>query len=210
MFGSNRAETFTRTKSVLHSLALIAALAMLATPPANAARLIPFQARLADAAGAPVSDGVYSITFAIYGVPLGGTALVSETHPGVSVIGGQVNVLLGAIQSLDAVDFSAPRYLGITVNDGSQEMVPRHELLPAFHARTAEVAEVADLATTVAAGSITQASLDAALQDQFVPAATVIYYDGSVCPAGWSELGSSQLNLFPTLEQILLLICRKD
>jgi hypothetical protein len=119
-------------------------------------------------------------------------------------------VLLGSIQSLDAVDFSVPQYLGITVNDGSQEMVPRHELLPAFHARTAEAAEVAALATTVAAGSITQASLDIAVQDQLTPAATVIYYDGAVCPAGWTELGQSQLNFFPDLSQMLPRICKKD
>ena len=89
----------------------------------------------------------------IYDVQTGGAPIRgwTETHPSVSVIGGIVNVLLGSIRSLDdpdgdgdpsdAVEFDASRpqrYLGITIGDGP-EMVPRHLLVPSFHARKADV-----------------------------------------------------------------------
>jgi len=105
--------------------------------------------------GAPVADGVYPITFTIYDTENGGEALKgwSEVHASVSVISGIVNVILGGITPLDdpdkdgdrsdAISFlsaAGPRFLGITINNG-QEMLPRHRLVPSFHARMADVAE---------------------------------------------------------------------
>lgn len=57
-------------------------------------------------------------------------------------------MILGALTSLgdgnssDGISFYASesvRYLGISI-DGGQEIVPRHQLAPSFHASTAEVA----------------------------------------------------------------------
>lgn len=115
---------------------------------AAAPRLVPFQARLTDGAGADLTD-VYEATFAIYDEPTGGTALWSEFHPSVSVMGGRLNVLLGSRTSLDdpnddgnaedAVQFDQPRFVGIKIGVATnQEMVPRHQLVPAFHARNAD------------------------------------------------------------------------
>ncbi len=114
-------------------------------------RLVPFQGRLVDEHGDP-RVGVFRVTFRIYDVPQGGLDLWTETHENVSIINGQINVLLGSITSLDdpgsgkaPVTFAAQKYLGITIGtDSNQEMVPRHELVPAFHARTADRAFMAD------------------------------------------------------------------
>jgi len=115
-------------------------------------QLIPFQARLTDGAGAPVADGVYSINFAIYGTATGGTPVNGwvESHATVSVVSGVVNVILGSITPLndpdnngdfsDAVTFyttDGNRFIGVTIGAG-QEMVPRHQLVPSFHAATAD------------------------------------------------------------------------
>lgn len=122
-----------------------------------AERLIPFQGRLTDGAGQLI-QGVERVTFVIYDEPTGGTALWNEVHDNVSIIGGQVNVLLGSISNLDdldgdlilneandALDFSNPRYLGITIGaDTNQEMLPRNQLVPSFHARNADHATEAD------------------------------------------------------------------
>lgn len=140
---------------------LLAASAVLAAPAfaqTAAPRLVPFQGRLTDAQSQPL-NGVYRLTFRIYDQPAGGTPLWEETHSTASVIAGQLNVLLGSLVLLDdrngdgnaadAVRFDAglaPRYLGITVDPAgpapstAQEMFPRHQLVPSFHARTADVA----------------------------------------------------------------------
>lgn len=139
---------------------VISVLCIAWTIPANSAenlRLIPFQGRLTDAEGAAL-NGVYRITFAIYDAPTGGVASWTEFHESVSVINGQLNVLLGSITKLDDPDdngdtsdavlfdaSSGPRFLGIKVGeDTNQEMIPRQQLVPAFHARTADHATEAD------------------------------------------------------------------
>lgn len=135
----------------LLALTLLAILAACPTAQATERRLIPFQGRLTDEAGAP-RTGTFDITFTIYDAATGPQALWSETHQSVSVNGGLINVLLGKITNLDDPnpslttdqpirfsDANGPLFLGIKVGTG-QEMVPRHQLVPAFHARTADQA----------------------------------------------------------------------
>ncbi|MGK0248479.1 MAG: hypothetical protein ACI910_001210 [Oleispira sp.] len=115
-------------------------------------RLVPFQGRLHGGNNKIVSDGTYDLTFYIYETPTGGTSLWTETHPSVSVIHGYVNVLLGAISPMvesnyatqaplygegkNTVNFAQQKYLGISINGGA-EMFPRSQLVPTFHAYTA-------------------------------------------------------------------------
>lgn len=140
---------------------LIALVAALTSPVATAAepRLVPFQARLTDGTGANLT-GVYRITFVIYDEPTGGTALWSETHDTVSVVDGRLTVLLGSLSALDdpdgngnqddAIQFNEARFVGIKVgSETNQEMVPRHQLVPAFHARSADRAGTADVALSL-------------------------------------------------------------
>ncbi|MDR4484358.1 MAG: hypothetical protein R3B95_14305 [Nitrospirales bacterium] len=161
-----------------------------------AERLIPFQGQLKNAQGNHLADQRYSLTFRIYSEPLGGTALVTEEHPAVSVIGGYVNVLLGTIESFEQLDFSQTHYLGIAVG-GGQEMVPRHQLVPAFHARTAEratlaniaeEAEVANWARGVMNGGVTREALNDDLKGVLIPSDAVMFFDGRTCPTGWKEV----------------------
>ncbi len=163
-------------------------------------RLIPFQARLTDAAGATVPDGVYGLTFNIYETETGCGSCWSETHGTVSVVGGVVNVILGAMSSLEDINFNptagtgcdpenpspgtscdclgiGQRYLGITVGQGPEEMVPRHQLVPAFHARTA------DIAAGVLPGGITGDMLaEAAVTSFNIASGSVVAGDLSTVP----------------------------
>ncbi len=104
-------------------------------------QLVPFQGRLHNSSGNVVSDGVYDISFYIYDTSTGGEFVWSENHTQVSVIHGYVNVLLGATQGAsfpeNGVDFSTQKYLSISI-EGGQEMFPRHQLVPTFHAFNAD------------------------------------------------------------------------
>src|SRR5262245_9895327 len=82
-------------------------------------RLVPFQGRLVDEHGV-ARNGVFRVTFRIYDLPTGGLELWSETHPTVSIMNGQLNVLLGSLTSLDdpgadkpPITFDQPKFLGI-------------------------------------------------------------------------------------------------
>ena len=94
---------------------------------AAADRLIPFQARLTDGAGAPLEDEVYRVEVRLYDTATGGSPLNGwvEVHESVSVIGGVLNVLLGSMtpfsdpdedgNDADAIAFlegDGRRYLG--------------------------------------------------------------------------------------------------
>lgn len=122
--------------------------------------VIPFQARILED-GAELDNTTVNIDFAIYDTETGGTPLWTESHTGVSVNNGWINVRLGGPwpgrsplddlnhdgDTSDALDFTTPKFLGITVKDlfGGSEMVPRHILVPAFHARLSNDTEDSDL-----------------------------------------------------------------
>ncbi|HYD50430.1 MAG TPA: hypothetical protein VEB21_18890 [Terriglobales bacterium] len=122
------------------------------------ARLVPFQARLVGADEQPLEDDVYPMTFRLYDTATGGTPCWTEQHETASVIGGYNNVLLGSLTPFpDSISFNPSgsgtgpcqaagyRYLGITVATGQagsgEEMVPRHQLVPSFHARRTDIAD---------------------------------------------------------------------
>ncbi len=105
--------------------------------------LIPFQATLTDSSNNPLVSDLYNIQFAIYESPTTVNSKWSENHDNVSVINGQVNVLLGHITSFpENFDFMRNSYLGISVN-GQNEIAPRHRLTPAFHSYSASKAAIA-------------------------------------------------------------------
>lgn len=163
-----------------------------ATPP----KLIPFQARVTDVGNAPL-NGVYGVTFTIYDAATGGTARWVETHPNVSIVAGTVSVFLGSLVSLDdpngdsnpadAVSFKASsgaRFVGIKIGAGA-EMVPRHQLVPAFHARVADATTDGAIQTPMLAdGSVTNSKLDV---NAGVPVGGVVFWWGALTgiPAGF-------------------------
>jgi hypothetical protein len=162
-------------------------------------RLIPFQGRLTDGDGEAL-DGVYRITFVIYEKPTGGVGLWSEVHESVSIIRGQINVLLGSMTSLDdpdgngdiadAVQFTMPKFLGIKVGeDSNQEMVPRQQIVPSFHAVRASTSDA--LSVTHADGSKSSYGID-----RIVPIGVItpFYGDPATLPDNWKVCDGSMVN----------------
>jgi hypothetical protein len=86
---------------------------------------ISIQGTLKSASGSSVADGAYDVTFKLYTVQTGGTA-VWEEDASVEVIGGIYSHYLGTITPLDPSDFATPLFLGVKV--GSYELIPRTEL----------------------------------------------------------------------------------
>lgn len=75
--------------------------------------------------GSAVENGNYDITFKLYEVETGGTAVWSETQS-VRVTGGVYSVLLGEVTPLTAA-FNTTYFLGITL-PGGPELFPRSRL----------------------------------------------------------------------------------
>jgi hypothetical protein len=82
--------------------------------------------------GQTVDDGTYSLTFKLYTVQTGGTAIWVETQQDVSLVGGVYSVALGTVTPLTP-NFDAPYWLGVSIGSGA-EMQPRMALTPAPYA----------------------------------------------------------------------------
>jgi hypothetical protein len=96
--------------------------------------LLQYQARLTDpATGEIVADGVYTMTFSLYDVDVGGGALWTETK-GVEVGGGVFSTALGDVSPLALSLFQGQAlWLGVAVGtDG--EATPRQQILPVAYA----------------------------------------------------------------------------
>ena len=85
-----------------------------------------YQGRLTDGSGNAVADGNYSLTFNIYDVSAGGSALWTETHGAVATVNGIFNVILGSNDALN-IAFDKQYWLGIKVGGGA-ELTPRIQL----------------------------------------------------------------------------------
>jgi len=103
---------------------------------------ISYQGVLNDDTGTPVPDGDYDMTFSLYDVETGGTALWHEQQT-VPVSGGIFNVQLGADSPLNSLQFDVPYCLGIEIGPEG-EMSPRQWLTTSPYAFRAAVAESLD------------------------------------------------------------------
>ena len=101
--------------------------------------LVSYQGRLTDAAGQPVSDGTYSLTFAVYPSPTGGTPLWMEEGRSVSVSGGLFTVLLGEVTPLPSQGFPETSWLETRV--AGTPLAPRVRLVSAPYALRAGAAD---------------------------------------------------------------------
>lgn len=124
------------------------------------ASLVPqnlsYQGYLTNAAGTPVADGPYGITFALYQLPAGGSALWTEIHPTVPVSKGLFHVILGEGTPPVPLTLTFDRtyYLGIRIGTDT-ELSPRIPLTASAYSHRARVAD------GVADGSIIDASVAA-------------------------------------------------
>jgi len=126
--------------------ALLSAPAAAQSPP----QLLHYQGRLADNLGAPISQTGLTVEFRIYDLPLGGTALYTETQS-LDVTGGLVSALIGEVTPLSASLFatSSALYLGVTFGTDA-EAVPRYRLGSAPYALRAGSASHAESVDGVA------------------------------------------------------------
>jgi len=89
------------------------------------------QGILKKSSGDAVADGSYNLTFKLYTVETGGSAIWTEVQNDVDVVSGIYSTVLGNGTPLN-VAFNQPYYLGVTV--GSTEMTPRIQLTSAPYA----------------------------------------------------------------------------
>jgi cysteine-rich repeat protein len=120
---------------------VVALVALLGAGPAAAAvpTTLLFEGVLLGAGGGPVSDGPYKLSFALYDVDKGGTALWSEGPSDVAVSAGAFAAVLGATSALDASKLDGKRFLGVTV--AGEPELPRVALHSSAFAARAAVAD---------------------------------------------------------------------
>jgi len=117
--------------------------------------LIAYQGRLTNAAGIPLDSVTVDLTFAFYPTELSGTPLLTVTQPGVPVIKGIYNVLIGSGGILPGTETTlagvfqnhAEVWMGVQVNS-DPEMTPRARITSVAFALKAEKAEKADRVDT--------------------------------------------------------------
>jgi hypothetical protein len=97
---------------------------------------INYQGKLNNAAGTPVTDGLYNIKFKLYTTASGGTAIWSEDKIStnkVQITKGLFSTMLGSVSSLSSVDFNQTLYLGVEIGGAGTptwdgEMSPRKKM----------------------------------------------------------------------------------
>lgn len=143
-------------RTLLSILAVLVSCLLVGLPGyADAPKTLNYQGYLTDTAGTPIS-GSRSITFRLYAVASGGTALWSETLPTVSLTNGIYQVVLGAATPL-TLQFDVPYYLGVAVGT-DPELTPRQPLTSTPYAlglAPGSVVKLTDTTSTSQALSIT-------------------------------------------------------
>jgi hypothetical protein len=154
---------------------------------------ISYQGVLTDASGEAVPDGSYNLSFKLYDVASGGTALWSEAQPA-DVSKGVFNVILGSVTPL-TLGFDKPYWLGVAVGQ-DPELTPRIELTAAAYSLNAR--SVADSAVTgrkIASGQVVR-SLNS-IKDEITLAAgenVTITHEGrviTIAAAGGNGAGNT-------------------
>lgn len=116
-------------------------LALVAAPAAalDQPQRIGFQGKLISPTTLAPKTGPVGLTFKLYNVPTGGTALYSETQNNVPLTNGVFSVEIGTLSAISRELFlGASVYLGVTVvGDAAGELVPRQNLVMRGYAYTA-------------------------------------------------------------------------
>lgn len=158
------------------SLGCLIALSIPRATLAQVPHLVRYQGQAVDHNGVPL-EGPYTLTFRLYDAATGGAELWEEPQSNVALSNGYFSVLLGQVTSLDAMDWSQPRWLSIQVNT-DPELAPRQQITSVPLAVRAEIAETAK----------TSGLTDDA--NRLVPSGGIILWDGAACPAGYARLST--------------------
>jgi len=144
-------------KFLLVLIYMLLPLNLIAAVPAT----LTHQGYLTDSSGVAIS-GSTEMTFSLYSVETGGTAIWSETQTA-QVNNGVYAVALGSVSPLDPGQVDGDLWLGVTVGTDS-EMTPRQKLSSvAFALRASE-------ADAVALASVTDANLSGDIDATRIPA----------------------------------------
>jgi hypothetical protein len=111
--------------------------------------LLNYQGKLLDASGNPVPDTTYSVQFALYVVPTGGSSFWSETQT-VRTKAGLFSALLGSVTPIESVPQAGACYLSMKVG-ADPEMTPRIQIASAAYAF---LTQRADSATHAGSASV--------------------------------------------------------
>ncbi len=172
--------------------------------------MISYQGRLTDAAGDPVADGNYQITFSIYSVLSGGTAMWTSGAQTVAVAEGLFNYNLGSSTPLPDSIFAkyTQVYLGIKVGSDA-EITPRTQLVSVGYAFQSLRGDSAKYAITVADNAITSAKIaDGAIQfgdigQNGATANQIMKWNGSAWVAATDEIGAAGENYWTLADSVI-------
>ncbi len=172
-------------------------------PNSGYTRPIPYQGRLADASGTPLTN-TYPMIFRLYAASTGGVPLWEENWSGpnsVRVSDGLFSVMLGSLTSIPetVITGNDNLWLGITVGT-DDEMTPRIQLgtVPFSH-QAQTVPDGSITSAKIAAGTIQRVNLAADAIPPSIPVGTVISWwraDASTpLPSGeWAFADGSVVN----------------
>jgi len=139
----------TKTRVAILAIMCMALTVDVATGADSNRRLLPFQGRLTDSNGVPVS-GTHNLTFSLYTEPDAQNYKWAESLS-TTLSDGRFGLVLGRSTSFDnpdgdpytpAVCFAVPLYMGIKVGT-DDEMRPRKQVVPALYAYDANFATYA-------------------------------------------------------------------
>jgi len=125
------------TAATLVALVVLSAVGA-TTVSAQIPRTVSHQGLLTLPGGSAAPDGNYTMTFRIYNLEYGGTALWTEAQT-LALSGGVYNATLGSVTTLN-LPFDVQYWLGVQLS-GESEMVPRVRLTSAPYAYRAVMAE---------------------------------------------------------------------
>ncbi len=125
-------------KRVFFFVTIILALSLTAQVP----RTMNYQGKLTDGSGVAVhAPGGIAVTFRIFDVSSGGTALWSEAHASIPVTNGLFDVILGETIPM-TIDFDEQYWIELTV--GGETLLPREKLSAVGYAHHAVYADTAE------------------------------------------------------------------
>lgn len=139
---------------------LLAATALPAVAVAAVPATLEVQGALSSAAGAPVVDGLYGLTFALYDVQTGGAAVWAEPEVPVNVAAGRFRHVLGKAKPVHAA-LAAVKTAWLGVKVAGQLELPRLPLHSVAYALQAAAADKLGCTGCVEAGHLASGAISA-------------------------------------------------